>query len=124
MSAKATHLTIILTGRAPVRIKMDDWRLIAVARDRPGSFVNGTPVPDYETDSYSLRVRAHADGRFIVYGVIDASHEWTGTNSWAGGELREQGESIAAAIQRVGDDGCFPESLIREAINSLPPEDI
>lgn len=110
--------TITLTDRGPVKIREDQWPEIASASERPGSFVNGTPKPDYETDCYTLRVRQHADGRAIVYGVVDASTAWTGTEGWRGGELLEAGADIAAAISRVGAG--MPPSVVRECVADLP----
>jgi hypothetical protein len=114
--------TITLTGRAPVQIREVEWPEIASATDTPGAMRNGTPVPNYETDTYTLRVRQHADGRAIVYGVVDAATAWTGTEDWRGGELVAAGDDVAAAIERVG--GHMPERVIRECIADLPAEEI
>ena len=113
------HRTITLTDRAPVRIREDQWPLIASATDRPGSVVNGTPVPDYQTDSYAIRVRQHTDGRVIVYAVVDASTSWTGTSGCKGGELLDAGADIVAAIRRVGER-CGCERVVDECIADLP----
>lgn len=119
--------TITLTGRASVRIREDEWPQIASASVRPGSFVNGTPKPDYETDCYTLRVRQHADGRTLVYGVVDASTAWTGTEDWRGGELLESRPGSPAdvreadvidSIRRVGER--MPGSVVRACIADLP----
>lgn len=129
--------TITLTGRAPIRIAEDEWPMIARASCRPGSMRNGTPVPDYETDCYMLHVRQHADGRVIVYGVIDAATAWTRTEDWRGGELLappnrsnhpEDGlvvdsADVVSAIRRVGGVR-FPDSVMRECIANLPAEEI
>ena len=58
----AKQRTITLTGRPPVKVNEEEWPQIAYCDERPGSFVNGTPVPDYETDRHTIRVRQHADG--------------------------------------------------------------
>ncbi len=112
--------TITLTGRAPVTIREDEWPVIASAKYTPGAMRNGTPVPDYETDTHTLRVRQHADGRAIVYGVTAASTAWTGTEDWRGGELLPAGEDIAAAIARVGER--MLDRVARECIADLPAE--
>lgn len=114
--------TITLTGRPPVKIDEDQWPRIAVADERPGSFCNGTPIPDYETDRHTIRVRQHADGRAIVYAVLDAAPVWTGTSHRKGGELLPAGGNIAEAIQRVGEDCGILESVIRDCIADLPAE--
>lgn len=113
---------ITLTDRAPVRITEVIWPLVATGDYRPGSAHNGTPVPNDQTDRYTLRVRAHADGRAIVYGVVDAATAWTGNDDWSGGEIVDPGDDIVAAIRRVGSK--FPDRVIRECIADLPAEDI
>jgi hypothetical protein len=120
---KRKQRTITLTGRPPVKIYEDEWPVIATASDRPGSFVNGTPVPDYETDSLSLRVRQHEDGRVLVYGVLDAATAWTGSRDWRGGVLLERGQDIAAAILAVARDGGL-QDLAAECVADLPAEEI
>lgn len=121
-TTEAKTRTVTLTNRAPVKIREDQWPEIASASARPGSHRNGTPAPDYETDSYTLRVRQHADGRAIVYGVVDASTAWTGTESWRGGELLDAGADIAAAIMRVGAG--MPPSVVRECVADLPAVEV
>lgn len=116
--------TITLTDRNPVKIREDEWPQIASGDERPGSFANGTPKPDYETDRYTIRVRQHADGRVLVYGVVDAATAWTRTEDWRGGELLAKGGDIAAAIKRVGKDGEMPESVIRACVADLPAEEL
>ena len=112
--------TITLTGRAPVTIIESAWPVVAKATDRPGSFCNGTPVPDYETDSHQVRVRQHSDGRAIVYAVLDAATCWTGTEYRRGGELVPAGGDLAAAIERVCVDCGILESTMRDCIADLP----
>lgn len=126
--------TITLTDRPPVTIREDQWPIIARASHRPGSMRHGTPVPDSETDEYSIRVRAHVDGRAIVYGVVDAATVWTGTQNWRGGALIEAYQhagitrpdmaAIVAAIRHIGSQaqGWMPDSVVRECIADLPAE--
>ena len=116
--------TITLTDRAPVRIVEDEWPQIAIGDYRPGAVHNGTPVPDYETDRYTIRVRRHADGRAIVYGVVDAATAWTHTADWSGGEVVDADADIAAAVRRVGRDGEMPDRVVRECIADLPAIDL
>lgn len=116
--------TITLTDRAPVKIYEDEWPSIADASERPGSFVNGTPKPYYETDLHFLRVRQHADGRVLVYGGIDAATVWTGTEDTRGGVLASADTDLALAIRRVGESlGVLP-SVIAACVADLPPEEI
>jgi hypothetical protein len=119
-----TKRTITLTGRAPVTIDESVWPIIAKATDRPGSFVNGTPRPDYETDSHQVRVRQHADGRAIVYAVLVAATPWTGTADRRGGELVAAGGDLAAAIERVCLDCNILESTMRDCIADLPAQEL
>ena len=114
--------TITMTGRPPVTIREDQWPVSARAAERPGSERNGTPVPDDETDRHVLMVRQHADGRAIVYGIVDGATAWTGTEDWRGGEVLATGADVAAALKRVGEDGGILRSVIRACIADLPPE--
>lgn len=123
-STESKLRTITLTDRNPVKIRESEWPMIAYGDERPGSFIAGTPRPDDETDRYTIRVRQHADGRVLVYGVIDAATAWTGTQDWRGGELLAKGGDVAAAIKRVGADAGMPESVVRECLADLPAEEI
>ena len=116
--------TITLSNRAPVSIHEDKWPEIAIGDCRPGAMRNGTPVPHYETDRYTIRVRQHADGRAIVYGVVDASTPWNGTKDWKGGELLTAGDDIPAAIRRVCAAGQMPSGVADECTAALPAEEI
>lgn len=120
----STTRTITLTDRRPVTISEAEWPLIASYDDRPGSMRQGTPVPDYETDRHTIRVRQHADGRAVVYGVLDAATAWTGTESRRGGELLAAGADLAAAIARVGEDCGILDAVIRGCVADLPAETI
>lgn len=111
--------TITLTDSAPVTIDDAAWPLIASATGR--SRVNhGTPIPDYEVDKYSLRVRQHEDGRAIVYGVLDAATAWTGSEDHRGGYVYDRHVNLASAIRRVGRELGLPEAVIRDCIADLP----
>ncbi len=118
-----SYRIITLSDVPPVKISNEEWPQIACGDERPGSFVNGTPKPNYETDRFTIRVRQHADGRTIVYGVVDAATAWTGTESWHGGVLLPQptGQEIVLAIRRLRIEGEMPESVERACIADLPP---
>lgn len=67
-------LTITLTGRAPIKIRVDEWPEIASATERRH---------DGEIESQAnriskaaIRVREHADGRTIVYGSYSYDTSW------------------------------------------------
>lgn len=115
--------TITLTDRSPVTIREDLWPIVAVAKDNSNT-CHQTPRPDYEVDTWSIRVRQHADGRAIVYAVLNGSTAWTGTESRSGGELLAPGSDLAAAIARVGADCGIPEATIRDCVADLPAEDL
>lgn len=133
--------TITLTGRAPVKIREDQWPEIASAKD--DSRTSAQFRPDYEIDEYAIRVRQHADGRTIVYAVLSAAiAEWYQP---AGGESRRGGllltppgdgplteddgrvvsmAEISKAIRRVGEECQIPDSVIRSCIADLPAEEL
>lgn len=126
-TTKPKRRTITLTDRNPVTILESDWPIIASANERPGSFVNGTPTPDYETDEHRLTVRQHADGRAIVYGVLNAATVWTGTEDRRGGELLPtytDPRLLIDAIRSVGADCGLLDSVIRACIADLPAEEL
>jgi len=119
--------TITLTGRPPVTIREDDWPVIAVARD--DSWQRGGDSARYdqakaqgELDTWSIRVRQHADGRAIVYAILDGATAWTRTEDRRGGEILGAGSDLAAAISRVGRDVGIPDATIRDCIADLPAE--
>lgn len=60
--------TITLTDRRPITVNEDDWPVIASARWWEG---------EHEFQAFrraSVRVRQHADGRAIVYGVGSSNY--------------------------------------------------
>jgi len=125
--------TITLTDRRPVTIREGEWPVLASARDdswtdytRPAPLrarLTSKVCSAYEVDVYHLVVRQHADGRALVYAVVDASPAWTGTESYRGGEFLAPGADVPAAIRRVGEAAhSIPESVIRECIADLPAE--
>jgi hypothetical protein len=122
--------TITMTDRPPVQIRECEWPEIASAIDddcgetdyakRRQALAQGS------ADRYYLRVRRHADGRSIVYGVLDAAAAaWrreAGGHDIRAGEVLEPGDDIVAALHRVGMACEFPERVIAEAIAALPAE--
>lgn len=140
--------TITLTGRPPVKIREDQWPEIASANDDTDESPGRTKRSE-EVDEYSIRVRQHADGRVLVYAVLDAAiaawRQPAGGKSRRGGELLDaesvrarrlaqagpSGEpvqiistEIVAAIRRVGEDCQIPDSVIRACIADLPAEEL
>jgi hypothetical protein len=125
-------LTVTLTNRRPVRIDTRAWPAIASAAD---DSYRGNDYARYqqalyrgEVDQYRLTVRQHADGRALVYGVLDAADvAWSqpaGGESIRGGELLMPGDDVPAAIARVAVACNLPGSLARRCVASLPVEDL
>lgn len=124
--AAARTLTITLTDRAPVKIVRDEWPEIAGTSGDSFTSVDENlhhqALSDGDLDEWSLSVRQHSDGRAIVYGRYMKG--WRSEREdWAGGELIEAGEDIAAAIRRVGT-GWIPDKSVRDCIARLPAEEI
>lgn len=126
--------TITLTGRPPVRIKEDEWPVIAA-----GSWsAHDGQIPqqaDREWD-ITIRVRAHADGRAIVYGVYRYDTLWQSEHceTHRVGVLLDAGADVAAAIDDIADQlierisDVDMHRHVREAadecIGDLPPQEI
>ena len=130
MSTKKTR-TITLTDRPPVKIVEEDWPRIAWASgDSWGTSGDygrhQQALGQGELDEYHLVARQHADGRALVYAVLDAASAWTGSEDCRGGELLETTTSneIAEAIRRVGECNGIPNGLIRECVADLPAEEL
>jgi hypothetical protein len=126
-------LTITLTGRPPVRIAKADWPIIAEGR----AFAHDGQVPkqaNAKTTAW-IRVRRHADGRAIVYGLWDHDTVWGDGRSVRAGRLLKADESMPEAIKAVGDElaACRGEDLlppqaiddiVRDCIADLPAEQL
>jgi hypothetical protein len=126
MSTTTTKvLTITLTGRRPVRVDTAAWPAIASAADdsyRGNDYArHQQALYRGEVDRYRLTVRQHADGRALVYGVLDAAN---GGRSIRGGELLTPGADVAAAIARVAVACNLPEFLAHLCIGRLPVEEL
>ena len=123
-------LTIILTGRSPVKITKEDWPILAKADASDGE-VGWRANRRW---SWRLAVRQHSDGRAIVYGVYTYSSQYQGEryHDVRGGELVPAYGDIVAAIQRVGEwmqstspkDGERFAEVTRECLANLPAEDL
>ena len=109
--------TITLTGRAPVRIREDQWPQIA-----HGNWGDNAAIPSQSNRGCDIRVRQHADGRAVVYAT--SWTQWQGERGWSGGELLSAGADIATAIERVAEEGGLSDVAVRECIADLPAEEL
>ncbi len=116
MTAETKTRTITLTGRPPVKIREDEWPIVASAKAWDNQY-------EFQANrTWRLTVRQHADGRAIVYGVCTS--QWEGEHERRGGEILDAGADLAAAIVRVGADTQMPENIVRDCIANLPAEDL
>jgi hypothetical protein len=108
--------TITLSDRPPVQIDEDTWPEIASASDDDAT---GASAAQRKA---SIRVRRHADGRCLVYGVATDSRP-NARNLRAGYLVDANGypERVVAAIQRVAETLGWP-ALAADTIASLPAE--
>ena len=101
-TTKPKTRVISITGRPPVRIREDDWPIIAKGKwDRHDG---KTYSQANRTWSIGIRVRQHKhDGRAIVYGVYDydSNFEKEPGELHRVGLLLDPGSNIATAIERV-----------------------
>jgi hypothetical protein len=131
----STTRTITLTDRPPVRIREDEWPILAEAsyHDYDG---------EYASQSFRhwrgwLKVRRHQDGRTLVYAVCEHETAHRGERGYEqrAGELLPAAtsmEEIVAAIKRVHSTIDIVDEdhrdqwrlLAGECIASLPPEEI
>jgi len=139
-------LTVTLTGAPPVRIKKEDWPVIASAEDK-----RFDGEVEYRADrkaTWKLTVRQNKDGRTLVYAVhqYETCFKSEASRGVRAGQLITvpnatdesigDAEPIITAIQQVGaeiesrlpdDDGygagVFPR-LVHECIADLPAVEI
>ena len=114
--SESKSLTVTLTDRAPVRIQTGEWPLIASAKDWDNTY------ECQANRTWTLRVRAHGDGRTIVYGVYTT--QWQNESDKRGGEVIDPGADIPAAVKRVAEYLGFTARLADECIADLPAQDI
>ena len=113
MTTEPKMRTITLTDRPPVRIKEDQWPMIAHGRFK--DWDNQYEFQANRTWQIDIRVRRHADGRTIVYGLYDYDTHFQGEQCEVRrvgvvlapdgdlpGEIKEAAEQM---IERVSDDG-------------------
>lgn len=124
--------TVTLTDRPPVQIREADWPTVAVGRydDHDGK----VRVQADRTWRAAMRVRQHADGRALVYGVYDydTAHPRERGFEARAGVLLDPGLDLVAAIRDVGttltsaaeesehDFGAHISEAVRQCIADLP----
>ena len=130
---EAKTRTITLTDQPPVAIHEDLWPCIATGlADADDS--DGRGNPPNRTWTRQIRVRQHADGRAVVYGVYEYSTCYQNDRSAAArrGVLLDAAAtsaSIVAAIRAVGKDLADAEAeeparwleAVQECIADMPP---
>lgn len=101
---KKEFLTITLTGRPPVKIRLEDWPILAEASEE--DYDNQYEFQANRKAQWWLKVRKHSDGRAIVYGAHSYDTRWQGEKgrSFRAGELLESPDGLPAAIRRVAED--------------------
>lgn len=127
--------TITLTDRPPVKIREDEWPVIAVG-DADDDDSDGRGNQPNREWTRTIRVRQHEDGRAIVYGTYDYSTCFQGEKGAAARRgillAATTTDSIIAAIRSVGADladaeGDAPDNwreAIQACIADLPAEAI
>lgn len=131
----AEKLTITLTGRPPVKIDRDEWPVLASARADVDDDRSGTGTQANRETLWRVTVRAHSDGRKIVYAVYKHTSAFRGENGAhiRGGKMIAADDDIVKAIQNVcadvadrvgGGDGSKFRALAHECIADLPAEEV
>ena len=120
------RIEIRMTGKRSVSILEKDWPVVAAAEghsdggsdpaQRQQALCRG------ELDTYLLKVRAHEDGRSVVYGTLVAG--WTESEDTHAGVLLPPGGGIEVAIVEVGEEAGLPARLVRECLADLPPDEL
>ena len=122
MTTTTKKRTIALSDSSPVTIVKGDWPVIAWDSDHDGQ------VECQANTQWSIRVRRHADGRTIVYGVSESGPggQHAGWHDRAAGYLlaADAGEDATIrAIRRVA--GVIEQDdMADRVIASLPAVDL
>lgn len=97
MTTECKTRTITLTNSAPVKIREDEWPVIARGSYRDHD--NQYEFQANRTWEVDIRVRQHPDGRAIVYGVYDYDTEIQGERGFrARAGVLLDGASVSAHI--------------------------
>lgn len=118
------YRVITLSAGPPVRIRQDEWPVIAVERSHPREYhPHVRRVHDPRARALRKRwlfVRRHADGRTLVYGGTDTIWD---VRIMRAGELVPASD-VAGAITRVARDIGGSAQFARDAIARLPPVEL
>lgn len=129
--SKPKSRTITLTGKPPVKIREDDWPVIAHGNYE--DYDNEHRFQANRTTDLDIRVRQHADGRAIVYGVYDYSTNFQSERGSVqrAGYVVDAGGDLVEAIQRVGSDlvdrdvdAAIVRDVVNECIAELPAQEL
>jgi len=112
--------TITLTDAPPVRIREDDWPVIA-----HGAYRDHDNEYEFQANrrwKADVRVRQHADGRMIVYGVYDYDTVFQGERGITirAGVVLDAGADPVSAIRTVGET--LDEALAEAGFDALTPQ--
>lgn len=127
--------TVTLTGRPPVKIVADNWPVIAHGSYE--RYEGQHKCQSNRTTEIDIRVRQHADGRALVYGVYSYETRFQGERC----KVQRCGyllpldaadtDAVITAIRRCGEDLIEREvdpSAVRDTVNGciadLPPEEL
>jgi len=117
---KEKTIKITLSDARPIRIVSRAWPIIAM-----GWWGDDRRIPCQSTRECTIRVRRHADGRYLITGIRDSC--WASEATIRSGVLLESGvhdNDIVSAIHVVGEEIGAPQSCIRECIADLPEEEL
>lgn len=130
-AAKPKARTITLTGKPPVKIREDEWPIIAGGNYE--DYDNQYRFQANRTTDLDIRVRQHADGRAIVYGVYDYSTNFQHERGKVQrvGYVVDAGGDLVAAIQQVGEDlterdvdAAIVRDVVNDCIAELPAKEL
>lgn len=131
------YRVITLTGRPPVRIRDDDWEVIAKATDEEHD--GQVRCQANRVSNWAVRVRRHEDGRHIVSATYSYSSNWQGARGYSakGGVLIPSGataQQVCDAVREVCEgiagaecDGSDAErwpTMAAECIADMPAEPV
>jgi hypothetical protein len=134
MTTETNTRTITLTGRAPVKIREDQWPVIAT-----GDYQHWDNQYEFQANrklKINFRVRRHADGRAVVYAVYDYDTVVKGEECefHKVGQLLDGAADLAAAItcaadeliERVADEDMHRHirDAANECIADLPAQEL